>query len=79
MDGEQAEQLAWRILGEVEEMMSGLGVSVLPDGGFDRVKARAYFEDAEYQALEDAIVGILLGATEVQPVLRAECLDGHDW
>ena len=78
MDRNQAERLAWAILGEVEEVMSDDGVAVFPGDVRDDVKARAFFEDDEYEALEDVIVGILLESTKVQPVLQAESFDGHD-
>jgi hypothetical protein len=79
MDRNEAEQLAWKILGEIEETMSGDGVAVKAGDLRNHMKVPAFFEDAEYEALEKTIVRILLGATEVKPALRAVSLDGHDW
>lgn len=59
MNKEQAEQTAWKILGEVEEMMSSRGVGILSDGPHRHPGQRAFFEDREYQELEATIVGIL--------------------
>ena len=79
MDREQAERLAWKILGEVEEVMGEDGVAVHGGGPDSRVKVKGFFEDPEYKALEHTIVGILLEATEIQPVPQAESFGGHDW
>ena len=79
MNKEQAEQLAWRIMGEVEEMMWETGVALCASDPGCRFKVPAYFEDRQCDALEKTIVGILIGATDVMPVLQAESLDGHDW
>ena len=79
MDEETARGIAWKILGEVEEMMSEDGVAVLSIEGRDGIKVRAFFEDREYSALENTIVRILLEANKVQAVVHAESLDGHDW
>jgi hypothetical protein len=78
MDRNEAEQLAWKILGEVEETMSGDGVAVFSGEGHHGIKVRAFFEDREYSALENTIVRILLEAMKVQAVLQAQSLDGHD-
>ncbi|MFH1110746.1 MAG: hypothetical protein V1790_16350 [Planctomycetota bacterium] len=79
MDEQTAREIAWKILGEVEEMMSEDGVAVFSGEGHDGVKMRAFFEDREYGALENTIVGILLEANRVHAVVHAESLDGHDW
>ena len=79
MDEETARKLAWKILGEVEEMMSEDGVAVFSGDCHDGIKVRAFFEDREYSALENTIVRILLEASKVQAVVHAESLDGHDW
>ena len=79
MDRNEAEQVAWKILGEVEEMMGEDGVAVFSSEGCDGVKAKAFFEDREYIALENTIVRILMEATGVQPVMCAQPVDGHDW
>ena len=79
MDEEEARWIAWKILGEVEETMSGDGVAVFSSEGHDGIKVRAFFEDREYSALENTIVGILLEVNKVQAVVHAELLDGHDW
>jgi len=79
MDKEQAEQLAWRILGEVEEMMWETGVALCASDPGCRFKVPAYFGDRECEALEKTIVGILLEANKVQAVVHSESLDGHDW
>ena len=79
MDKEQAEQLAWRILGEVEEMMWETGVALCASDPGCRFKVPAYFGDRECDALAKTIVGILIGETDVKPSLRAVSLDGHDW
>ena len=79
MDKEQAEQLAWKILGEIEEMLGGEGVAVFSGEGLNGVKMRAFFEDREYSALENTIVRILLEANKPQAVVHAESLDGHEW
>ncbi len=78
MDREEAERLAWKILGEVEEVMGEEGVAVQARDPGDRVKVRAYFEDPEYKALEETIIETLLAGREVEPVRQAESLDGHD-
>jgi hypothetical protein len=79
MNEEQAEQLAWRILAEVEETIGWEGVTVNAGDPGNHMKVPAFFEDAEYEALEKTIIGILLEATAVQPVLHAQSMDGHDW
>ena len=79
MDEEEAKRIAPMILAEVEETMGWEGVTVHARDPADRVRVRAFFEDPEYHALENRIVGILLKATKVQAVLVAESLDGHDW
>jgi hypothetical protein len=79
MDEEEARRIAWKILGEVEETMSGDGVAVCSGEGHDGIKVRVFFEDREYRALEDTIVRILLEANRVQAVVHAESLDGHEW
>ena len=78
MDEDTAREIAWKILGEVEETMSGDGVAVLSGEGHGGIKVRAFFEDPEYDALESAIVGILLETNKVQAVVQAESLDGHE-
>jgi hypothetical protein len=78
MNKEQAEQLAWRILGEVEEMMWETGMALCASDPGCRFKVPAYFEDRQYKALEKTIVGILLETNKVQAVMHAESLDGHD-
>ena len=79
MDEDEARRIAWKILGEVEETMSGDGVAVFSGEGHNGVKMRAFFEDREYSALENTIVRILLEANKAQAVVYAELLDGHDW
>ena len=79
MDEETARKLAWKILGQVEEMMSEDGVAVFSGECHDGIKVRAFFEDREYSALENTIVRILLEANKVQAVVQAQSLDGHDW
>ena len=79
MDKEQAERLARKILGKIEETMSSDGVAVLLSEGRDSIKVRALFEDREYSALENTIVGILLATNKIQAVAHADSLDGHDW
>ena len=59
MDKEQAEKTTWRILGEVEEMMSGRGVGILSYERSDHHWERAFFQDHEYSELEETIVDIL--------------------
>ena len=54
--------MAWKILGEVEEMMSGRGVGILSRGRSDRCREKAYFADGEYHELEEAIADVLKGA-----------------
>lgn len=78
MNREQAERVTWKILGEIEESMDQAGVAIHTSDSGDRLKVRAFFEDPEYGALENKIVGILQEADKVQPVLQAELLDGHD-
>ena len=79
MDEEEARRIAWRILGEIEETMGEEGVAVHSGDSNHRVKVRAFFEDREYEMLENTIVRILLEANKVQAVVHAESLDGHDW
>lgn len=79
MDEEEARRIAWKILGEVEEMMSENGVTVSSGQRYQGVKVRAFFEDREYHALEETIVKILVKANKVQTIVHAESLDGHDW
>jgi len=79
MDEDTAREIAWKILGEVEETMSGDGVAVFSGEGHNSVKMRAFFEDREYSALENTIVRILLEANKIHAVVHAESLDGHDW
>lgn len=78
MEKEQAERIAWRILGEVEETMGEKGVAVHSSHSYGGVKVRAFFEDAEYKALEEAVVRILSEAGIGEPALRAEVVDRHD-
>ena len=78
MDEDEARRIAWTILGEVEETMSGDGVAVCSGERCGGIKVRALFEDREYSALENTIVRILLEANRVQAVVHAESLDGHD-
>jgi len=78
MDEETARGIAWKILGEVEETMGWEGVTVKAGDPGNHMKAPAFFEDAEYEALEKTIVGILLETNKVQAVVHAESLDGHD-
>ncbi len=59
MNKEQAERTTWRILGEVEEMMSGRGVQILAYERSGRRRQKAFFQDREYSELEETIVGIL--------------------
>ena len=79
MDEQTAREIAWKILGEVEEMMSEDGVAVSTGERNQGVKVRAFFEDLEYHALEETIVKILLEANKIHAVVHAESLDGHDW
>ena len=44
----------------------------------DHVKVWAGLEDPGDKALAAIMIGIVLDATEVEPVLRAEALDGQD-
>jgi hypothetical protein len=60
MNEEEARRTAWKILGEVEEMMSGRGVAILTPSEGDRRREKASFLDGEYHELDDAIVGILM-------------------
>jgi hypothetical protein len=62
MNEEQARRTAWKILGEVEETMSGQGVGILVWGERDDGCQRAFFRDREYAQLENAIVQILKDA-----------------
>lgn len=59
MNKEQVEKTTWKILGEVEEMMSGRGVGILSYERSDHHRERAFFQDREYSELEETIVGIL--------------------
>ena len=59
MNDDQARQTAWKILGEVEEMMSGPGVGILPWGRSGGRREKAFFLDGEYSELEETIVDIL--------------------
>ena len=62
MNDDQARQTAWKILGEVEEMMSGPGVGILPEGRSGGRREKAFFLDDEYNELEDSIADLLRGA-----------------
>ena len=64
MDKEQAERTTWRILGEVEEKMSGRGVGAMSYERSDHGRDKAFFQDREYSELEETIVGILGTADE---------------
>ena len=59
MNKEQAERTTWKILGEVEEMMSSRGVGILSYERGDDRREKAFFHDREYGELEETIVGIL--------------------
>ena len=61
MNEDQARRAAWKILGEVEEMMSGPGVGILSRDRSEERREKAYFLDSAYGELEDAIVDILKG------------------
>ena len=59
MEEEQARNVAWRILGEVEEVMSEGGVGILSEGRHTGRREAACLLDPEYDQLEEAIVGLL--------------------
>ena len=59
MNKAQAERTTWKILGEVEEMMSGRGGGILSYERRDHRREKAFFHDREYSELEETIVGIL--------------------
>ena len=54
------------------------GVTVCGGDSDSGMKLSVAFSPREDKALEEAIIGILLGAGEVEPSLHAESLDGHD-
>ena len=60
----------WKILGEVEEMMSGRGVGILSCRSSDHHREKVFFRDREYGELERTIIGIL-GAVAQDEKARA--------
>lgn len=62
MEEEQSRKVAWRILGEVEEVMSEEGVGILSEGRYTGRQEAACFLDPEYAQLEKAIAGLLRAA-----------------
>lgn len=78
MNEDEARRAAWKILGEVEEMMSGRGVGILSRGRRDRRREKAYFLDGEYNELEDTIVDILKGAAPQAQALAGASRRGGD-
>ena len=77
MDEEEASRIAWKILGEVEELMSDDGVAVSLNEPYGWIKAKAFFPDREYETLEKTIVGILVEATKAPSVVQPQVADGH--
>ncbi len=67
MNRDEARRTAWKILGEVEEMMSGRGVGILARGRHDSSREKAFFMDCEYHELEDAVTDILMEEPEIRP------------
>jgi len=47
MDRNEAEQIAWKILAEVEETMSDEGVGILGESRNDGLRLQGHFHDSE--------------------------------
>ena len=77
MNQDEAERITWKILGEVEELMSEDGVAVRLENLYGTIKAKAFFPDREYKILETAIAGILLDATMMPATLPPRTEEGH--
>ena len=78
MNEDEARRTAWKIRGEVEEMMSAPGVGILSQGRGDRRREKAYFLDGEYNELEDTIVDILKGAASQAQALAGASRRGGE-